>query len=161
MNARSMPPKVRLLVPVLASDHEGEIVGAARAIGRVLSGAGLSYHDLAAAIPLAGETRRPVPPGARSYPIHPDPPGQRFGSFADWRRAWGASGRSHFTPKQERSQREQATYCRLHDRGRLSPRERAFVRDISDQRHGLTLKQADWLAVICDRLEQEDRRQWQ
>ncbi len=161
MSSASIPEKARRIIPTLGSPVDGEALGAARAIGRVLSGAGLSYHDLAAAIPVAAEARRPVPPGARSYPIHPDPPGQKFGNFADWRRAWGASGRPHFTPRQERAQREQAAYCRMHDRGRLSPRERAFIRDIDGQRHGLTVRQSDWLAVICDRLEQEDRRQWQ
>lgn len=162
MSGPRIPEKARRIIPTLGSTVDGEALGAARAIGRVLSSAGLSYHDLAAAIPMVGEAKRSVPPGARSYPIHPNTPGRRFGSFADWRQAWGTSGRSHFTPRQERAQREQAAYCRTHDRGRLSPRERAFVRDIiSDQGHGLTLKQADWLAVICDRLEQEDRRQWQ
>lgn len=150
MNARSMPPKVRLLVPVLASAHEGEVVGTARAIGRVLASAGMSYHDLAAAIPVTSEAAGPTPPS------------QRFGDFAGWKRAWASKPpRSHFTPKQERSQREQASYCQMHDRGRLSPRERAFIRDISAQQHGLTVKQGDWLAVICDRLEQEDRARWQ
>jgi hypothetical protein len=38
------------LLPLLASEHDGEVVAAARAIGRTLAAAGLDWHALANAI---------------------------------------------------------------------------------------------------------------
>ncbi len=40
-------PRLGQLVRLLGSDYDGEVVGAARAIGRTLSGVGASLHDLA------------------------------------------------------------------------------------------------------------------
>lgn len=37
---------LRKLVPLLASDHDGEVVNAARAIGRALKAAKCDWHDL-------------------------------------------------------------------------------------------------------------------
>lgn len=48
-------PKLAVLVPRLASDHDGEIVATVRAIRRTLEGHGADLHDLAAAV-----TRPPV-----------------------------------------------------------------------------------------------------
>jgi hypothetical protein len=51
-------PLVSKLIPRLASDHDGEIVATARAIGRVLKAAGRDWHDLANAIqPIATDRR--------------------------------------------------------------------------------------------------------
>jgi hypothetical protein len=51
-------PLVSKLIPRLASDHDGEVVATARAIGRVLSAAGRDWHDLANAIqPIATDWR--------------------------------------------------------------------------------------------------------
>lgn len=43
-------PKLALVIPRLASDHDGEVVATVNAITRLLSGAGLDWHDLAAAV---------------------------------------------------------------------------------------------------------------
>ena len=40
-------PRLCKLLALLSSEHDGEIVAAARAIGRMLGNAGLSWHDLA------------------------------------------------------------------------------------------------------------------
>ena len=40
-------PKLQQLIPLLSSDHAGEVAATAAAIGRVLRGAGLDWHDLA------------------------------------------------------------------------------------------------------------------
>jgi len=40
-------PRVASLLRLLGSDYDGEVVGAARAIGRTLSGVGASLYDLA------------------------------------------------------------------------------------------------------------------
>lgn len=152
MNARSpIPEKVRLLVPVLSSPHEGEVVGTARAIGRVLGTAGLTYHDLAAAIPTAGDAVR-VPEW--------DAAGWRAANPAPAARTTRRKVYT-FTPAQSAAHRKMALYCRDADRGRLSPRERDFVSNVASWRRELTIAQADWLGDITDRLEQEDRRQWQ
>jgi hypothetical protein len=54
--ARFSFPAVQLckLIPRLASEHDGEIVATARAIGRTLESAGCDFHDLANAIERAG-----------------------------------------------------------------------------------------------------------
>jgi hypothetical protein len=43
-------PKLAKLLPLLASDKDGEVVATARAIGRTLEAAGADFHDLAALI---------------------------------------------------------------------------------------------------------------
>lgn len=47
MIARSLAQRVAKLVPLLASDKDGEVVAAARAIARTLGTAGTDLHDLA------------------------------------------------------------------------------------------------------------------
>jgi hypothetical protein len=42
--------KVPLLIPLLGSDKDGEVVAAARAIGRTLRAEGRDFHDLARAL---------------------------------------------------------------------------------------------------------------
>ena len=39
-------PKLAKLLPLLASDKDGEVVATARAIGRTLAAAGADWHDL-------------------------------------------------------------------------------------------------------------------
>jgi hypothetical protein len=43
-------PKLAKLLPMLSTSHDGEVVAAARAIGRTLQSAGLDWHSLAAAL---------------------------------------------------------------------------------------------------------------
>ncbi|GJD43985.1 hypothetical protein AFCDBAGC_1847 [Methylobacterium cerastii] len=154
-SAPAIPEKVRRIVPTLGSPVDGEALGACRAIGRVLQGEGLSYHDLAAAIPVRTE----IPVLSRTPPEW---------DTARWRSAstrpapdYRPSRRkaSVFTPTQSAIHRRMALFCRNADRGRLSDRERAFVSEISASRRELTVRQYDWLSTITDRLDMEDRRQ--
>ncbi|MGU3536852.1 hypothetical protein [Methylobacterium sp. A54F] len=146
MNARTpFPARVRLLIPLLASKHVGEVVGTAGALGRTLEGAGLDYHDLAAAIPItADEATMPAfdTSGWQAASARPAPP-------------YRPSRRSHyvFTPAQTAEHRRMALFCRNEDHGRLSPREREFVANVASWRRELSIAQADWLADITDRLE--------
>jgi len=52
-------PRLSKLIPRLASNHDGEIVAAARAIGRTLASHRLDWHDLAQAISLPAPAVRP------------------------------------------------------------------------------------------------------
>jgi hypothetical protein len=46
----TIAPTLGKLIPLLASDHDGEVVATARAIDRVLKSSGRDWHDLAATI---------------------------------------------------------------------------------------------------------------
>jgi hypothetical protein len=63
--AGKLPPvicdKVSKLVPLLASDKDGERVGAVAAIDRVLKSANLDWHDLAAQITAGPMQEQPRP----------------------------------------------------------------------------------------------------
>ncbi|TWB19211.1 hypothetical protein [Nitrospirillum bahiense] len=43
-------PRLVKLIPLLGSDQPGEVVATAAAIGRTLAGAGLTWHDVVAAL---------------------------------------------------------------------------------------------------------------
>ena len=60
-------PRLRKLVLLLSSDHDGEVVSAARAIGRMLKDAGADWHALADAINLsnAAHVQHLCPPWQR------------------------------------------------------------------------------------------------
>jgi hypothetical protein len=46
----TIAPTLGKLIPLLASNHDGEVVATARAIDRVLKSSGRDWHDLAATI---------------------------------------------------------------------------------------------------------------
>jgi hypothetical protein len=46
----SVAPQLSRLIPLLASNQDGEVVATARAIGRVLTGKGLDWHALSQAV---------------------------------------------------------------------------------------------------------------
>jgi hypothetical protein len=48
-NLATIAPKLRKLIPRLASNHTGEVVATVRAIERVLKSGGRDWHDLAGA----------------------------------------------------------------------------------------------------------------
>ncbi len=50
MIAEQIRPKLSKLIPRLSSDSDGEVVATVRAIDRTLKAAGLSFHDLTAAV---------------------------------------------------------------------------------------------------------------
>jgi len=56
-------PRLRKLVLLLSSDHDGEVVAAARAIGRLLEDAGSDWHALAGVIAGNGAHAHLLPPG--------------------------------------------------------------------------------------------------
>ena len=144
-----IPDKVRRIIPTLGSPVDGEALGAARAIGRVLESAGLGFCDLAAAIPAGPRPSRitqPMPaaprPGSRAGPIPP------FNLYA-FRRA--------YTPRQEAQHRERVAFCQSRP-WKLSPWEREFLENVARLHGNLTIRQGDRLAALTDRLEQEERR---
>ena len=50
MSTYQIPAQIRKLLPRLTSNHDGEVTATARAIERILQGAGLDWHDLATTI---------------------------------------------------------------------------------------------------------------
>jgi hypothetical protein len=46
----TVAPTISKLIPRLGSNHDGEVIATARAIQRVLRGAGRDWHDLAAVV---------------------------------------------------------------------------------------------------------------
>jgi len=76
--ARPIPDAIRKrlaqMLPLLSSDNAGECAAAAGAIGRLLKGHGLDWHDLTAAVADAptASPRPPEPPPRREPPPPPD-----------------------------------------------------------------------------------------
>lgn len=86
----AIAPKLAKLLPLLASDHDHEVIATARAIGRTLASAGSDFHALAAALgpkpldwsslieeAMARAARDPEP--APVEPDAPDAPSKRWG----------------------------------------------------------------------------------
>jgi hypothetical protein len=46
----TIAPRLRKLLLMLSSSHDGEVIGAARAIGRVIADAGMDWHQFADAV---------------------------------------------------------------------------------------------------------------
>lgn len=71
MLPRDLTHKLTKLLPMLASDQDGEVAGAARAIGRALSAENLDFHDLARVLAAhtASDPRRPAAGGRREDPF--------------------------------------------------------------------------------------------
>jgi hypothetical protein len=81
----SVAPKLQKLIPLLASDKDGEVLSAVAAIGRTLKQAGADYHDLAKAITSA----KPLPVQGVPLRWRDIPQGER----ANWLVAAMHSGR--------------------------------------------------------------------
>jgi hypothetical protein len=124
--------KIAKLIPRLASPHDGEVVATARAIERTLRGAGLDFHTLAKAL------------CERVAPISITP--------ASWRPA--------FNPAEDWA--GIARWCRDHDGGFLSEKERAFIGDMLARVHfqSPTEKQAKWLLGIHSKLQRSTAGRW-
>ncbi len=97
--ALDLPPKtsakIDAMIRLLASDKDGEVVNAARAIGRLLKAAGKSFHDLADAVAGKGGAmeRRAYEPAYSPYnawdPPYEDrerPPAPRWGDLRPFER---------------------------------------------------------------------------
>ena len=70
--ALSLPPKVALLIPMLGSDQDGEVIGAARAIERTLKAVGCDWHDLVKIIrssPVEPVQPQPAEPVRTQYDV--------------------------------------------------------------------------------------------
>jgi hypothetical protein len=95
------------LIRLLASDKDGEVLAAARAISRVLNSVGLSFHELAILIEEAITPAAPADPMERA--AGPDQCtavdilAKHFGRLTDWDRKFLrdiAHWRGALTPKQ-------------------------------------------------------------
>ena len=119
-------PKLKLLIPRLASDNDGEIVATVNAIARTLKSNGADLHDLAAALD-GGVKSNPRP---NTY--------QREKPKDDPIRRW----------------REIMDFC-LANSEWLSERERTFVNDMDGNLRkwgSPTEKQGNWLMSIFMKL---------
>jgi hypothetical protein len=76
---RDLTHKLTKLLPMLASDQDGEVAGAARAIRRALSAENLDFHDLARILTAqpASDLRRPPFGGRREEPCEDGEPDER------------------------------------------------------------------------------------
>jgi hypothetical protein len=114
-------PKIAKLIPLLASDHDGEVVATARAIDRTLKSAGLDLHDLAQAMA--------APKTPTVYVSHAAPqPAQRPTSLRDI-----------------------AFWLRTHVGSRMNHKEQKFVADMAARLSAgcrASKKQENWLRNI-------------
>lgn len=108
------------LIRLLGSDKDGEVVAAARAIGRVLESAGRHWHDLAEAVEAAGEARVI----RYAAPRRPPPP-----ALAEWQRL--------------------AMCCLRQAGGRLTAGELDFLRSMAHLPHEPSARQWRWLDAIA------------
>jgi len=130
----------KLLKLALGSDRDGEVIAAARAIQRTLSSAGSDIHELAERIRggklSEAEIRKIYDAG---YEAGKDEGAVEKG-FSDT-----TAGPSWL---------QMAQYCAEHDNGRLTPREREFVDDMTRwcTRREPTEKQGKWLHLLYVRI---------
>ena len=126
----AIAPRIGALLRMLGSDHDGEALGAARALQRTLGGVGLDLHALAAAV------ERPEP--------EPAPQARRG------RKVRAEQGDIDWSPSYRREVRE--TLERGLARLSFSGWERDFIANIIDRlrdsRGRLTFRQAE----VVDRL---------
>jgi hypothetical protein len=131
--------KLEKLVRLLSSDKDHEVLAAARAIQRTLSGAGSDIHELAERIK-----------------------GGKL-SEADMKCIFDAgvqegkdiaAAAAGFSSTEGPSYYEMAKYCVERDDGRLSAKERGFVEDMTRwcARQEPSEKQGRWLHVLYVRL---------
>lgn len=76
--------KLAKIMPRLATEHEGEVINAVRAISRILVGAGLDWHAIAKVIEEAGCAPEIVLDGSGTQPF-------RWSGFQDFEKAWADS----------------------------------------------------------------------
>jgi hypothetical protein len=116
-------PRLTKLIPLLSSNHDGEVIATVRAIGRTLQGAGMDFHNLVEALSELKPAYAPPPPAKKE----PEP-----------------------TP-QPTSLRDIALWLRAHAAHRMNYKEQMFVMDMAT-RLGMGLqastKQANWLRSL-------------
>jgi hypothetical protein len=137
--------RLEKLIKMLSSNNDGEVIAAARAIQRTLSGAGSDVHELAERIS-----------------------GGKL-SEAEMRKIYDAAyedGKNDaaidkgFTDVAGPSWHQMATFCAERGERWLTTREREFVDDMVSwtARRDPTEKQGKWLHVLYVRLERLGRR---
>jgi hypothetical protein len=137
MTAPADLSKLRKLIPLLASDKNGEVVAAAAAITRILHSLKSDWHDLSSRL-----TAEPPPNGHG--------PNGQHGS-----RRRQHSGR-HDQQHGHYDWREAQSYCA--DRPHLlSTRECEFIESLAQWRGTPTEKQLAWLAAIHARLRRSEQ----
>ncbi len=173
---RLIPASVRALLPLCGAENDHEALGACRGIGRKLQAAGLDWHDLAAAIPVANCV------GADTIVPAPEQGGVRHRGFSRRREDLGGAAQFEFsrrrekpfgaerirpfdtyawkrayTPAQESEHRARVRFCQSRP-WRLTPWEREFLDNLARLHGNLSIRQGDRLAALTDRLDQEARR---
>ena len=141
--------KLRILIPKLASNFDGEVVATARAIDRTLKGANADWHDLANSITAQPPIVRASVPPHRGYgPCPEQPPG-----WDDRALRW-----SELDPS------DRVTALDAIAALKLTAWERGFVHSIQDslrqhRSHRVSEKQADILNRLLVRVWREDREE--
>ena len=139
--------KLASLVRLLASDRDGEVVAAARAIPRVLKAAGADIHVLAAQVEQANGKRFSEADAAEIY---------RRGVEDGKREAESGPMFRNVNLDGEPSWHEIAVECAAHPNRLLHEREKQFVKDMVRRTvHGgePTERQASWLRKIYARVQ--------
>jgi len=122
-------PRIGQLIRLLGSDQDGEVVAAARALGRTLTSVGADFHTLADSIERSAHISAVVgnsynePAATRGCEDHR--------AIARWLLDSGA---------------------------RLSPKEWSFVADMAKRFGTLSERQEAWLRAIYERVSAQSRR---
>ncbi|MGO9049929.1 MAG: hypothetical protein ACLP19_17095 [Xanthobacteraceae bacterium] len=117
--------RLKRLLLMLSSNHDGEVIAAAKAVDRTLKAADHDWHDLVENL---------TSPSPAPYARRRSEPPRRDSS--DEIKTW----------------RAMHAFCLQHQ-DRLRPREAIFVAGLKDWRGNPTIKQMKWLTDIYNRLK--------
>ena len=79
----TVAPKLAKLIPMLSSNHAGEVLATAAAITRTLKSAGLDWHDLARQV-----EAHPISYGRQWEPPRPAPAAEPKPASPKWKAPW-------------------------------------------------------------------------
>ena len=133
--------RLTLLIPMLASDKDGEVVASVRQIAKALAAEGKDFHDLVRML-----AQEPTVVYQTVFRERPEPKPN-----ASRRKQWDFGGQS------EGDWIEKADFCADH-LDMLSEREAEFVQDMTRKlrRYGdPTERQASWLDAIYHRIRRQ------
>lgn len=137
-NARK---RLTLLIPMLGSDKDGEVVASVRQIAKALAAEGKDFHDLVRML-----SQEPTVVYQTVFRDRPEPKPN-----ASRRKQWDFGGQA------DGDWIEKADFCEAH-LGLLSEREAEFVQDMTRKlrRYGdPTERQASWLDAIYHRIRRQ------
>lgn len=159
-----IPPEVATklakILPRLASEHDGEVINTLRALDRILTGAGLDWHALAAAVEASARTSRPLDFSAfadmaaeaereaeelEAARNAPDAPARMWGM-----RLWG-DGIEHWSTVAQHALMLDWTFPKAQGGRILTKEERERLKTWT-RSHRLTNADAGWLSGIVERL---------